>query len=300
MEKRKLEVNAKLLLGIFSLGIILVLPLRAYQYLTVIESGTGFYEKSNFSVPLLYLLLGIFCGAMFLFALIQKKTIFYSDSRRKRPALGVMSLFAAVTLIIDAVIQSRDFSALYFGPQQNSDYEVIINSATSGLMKSGMLPMLLEAVFAVLAALFFTVLGLGFFNGKSNGSEYKLLAVTPLAWSICRILHRFMRTISFMKVSDLFFELLMLVLLMVFFMAFAQLIARVNQNGVDWKIAGFGLPAAMFCLLCFIPRAAMLIMGKGSFLADQSPPEYCDFAIALFIVAFLISKTHISGRKKQV
>lgn len=72
---------------------------------------------------------------------------------------------------------------------------------------------------------------------------------------------------------DLFFELLMLVALMLFFMAFAQVVSRVNNKDADWKLIGFGLPAALLCLLCFVPRMAMVILGKGSVLAMLSPPN---------------------------
>jgi hypothetical protein len=167
-------------------------------------------------------------------------------------------------------------------------------------MKSGALPMLFESVFAVFSGIFFIVLGVAFISGKSNGSEFKLLAIAPLAWSICRIMHRFMRTISFMNVSDLFFELLMIVFLMIFFMAFAQLIARVNHHGADWKLAGFGLPAALLCLLCFVPRAVILFMGEGDLLTTLSPPEYCDLTIALFILALFLDKLRFFEKRGKI
>jgi hypothetical protein len=298
MSTKRLDVSASLLLGIFSLGIILVLPLRVYQYLAIIEPGTGFYEKTDFSIPLMYALLAAFGGCMLLISAVKKHTIVFSTTLRKTPVLGLISFGTAVTLMMNAVIMSKNFSTLYYGISENIGPDGFVESATSGMMKSGALPMIFEAFFAVLAALFFVVLGAGYVTGKSNGSEYKLLAITPLAWAICRILHRFMRTISFMNVSDLFFELLMIVLLMVFFMAFAQTISRVNHKGSDWKLAGFGLPAALMGLLCFVPRVAMLVMGKGNLLAAQSPPEYVDFALAVFIVAFILSKVRFLRREE--
>lgn len=228
MIKKRLETGLTLLFGLFSAGIVLVLPVRVYQYLKIIEPVTGFYENKDFSVPLLYALLAFFCGGMLVLSYMRKRAIIYSTTVRKNPVLGILALITAVTLVIDAVLMARNYSSLYYGIQ------TLAEESSGGIMKSGAMPMLFEAVFAVLAALFFTVLGVSFLTGKSNGSEYKLLAITPLAWSICRILHRFMRTISFIRVSDLFFELLMIVFLMIFFMAFAQLIARVNHKGADW------------------------------------------------------------------
>jgi len=292
MTKSKFEANAALLFGLFSAGIVLILPVRVYQYLKIIEPVTGFYEKTDFSVVLLYALLAVFCGTIVMVSFARKRAIAYSTTTRKNPALGTLALIVAVTLVIDAVLMSKNYSSLYYGVRTLAD------ESSGGMMKSGAVPMLFESAFAVLSALFFTILGVGFITGKSNGAEYKLLAITPLAWAICRILHRFMRTISFMRVSDLFFELLMIVCLMVFFMAFAQMIARVNHKGADWKIVGFGLPAALLCLLCFVPRVAMMVMGKGGLLAAQSPPEYVDFALAMFILAFVLTKMRFLKREE--
>ncbi len=298
MLKKRFEINVALLMGLFSLSILLVLPLRVYQYLNIIEPGTGFYEKTDISVPALYALLAFFGGAMLLLSFLNRYKIAMSTTVRKSPVLGAVALGTAVAFFVDAVVMYQNFTTLYYGTAQNGGGDIFIESATSGIMKSGALPMLFEAVFAVLSAIFFIVLGVAYISGKSNGSEFKLLAITPLAWSICRILHRFMRTISFTNVSDLFFELLMIVFLMIFFMAFAQLISRVNNKGADWKLTGFGLPAALLCLLCFVPRAAILVMGKGDLLADLSPPEYCDLAIALFILTFILNKVRFFRREE--
>ncbi len=298
MLKKKLQVNAAMLLGFFSFSILLVLPLRVYQYLKIIEPGTGFYKQTDFSVPVLYGLLVFFGGGMLLISFINRRQIALSTTVRKSPGLGIVALLTAVALLVDAVVMYRHFTSLYYGTAQNNGGELFFESATSGIMKSGALPMLFESVFAVFSAIFFIVLGVAYISGKSNGSEFKLLAIAPLAWSVCRILHRFMRTISFMNVSDLFFELLMIVFLMIFFMAFAQLISRVNHKGVDWKLTGFGLPAALLCLLCFVPRAAILVMGKGNLLTDLSPPEYCDLAVAVFILAFILDKVRFMKREE--
>ncbi len=298
MLKKKLELNAALLLGVFSLSVLLVLPLRVYQYLKIIEPGTGFYKQAHWSIPLLYGLLVFFGGAMILISFGNKHKIAFSTTVRKSPGLGIVALATAATFLVDAAVMYRNFTSLYYGTTQNGPGELFLDSATSGIMKSGALPMLFESVFAVFSAIFFIVLGAAYISGKSNGSEFKLLAIAPLAWSISRILHRFMRTISFVNVSALFFELLMIVFLMVFFMAFAQLISRVNHKGADWKLTGFGLPAALLCLLCFVPRAAILVMGKGNLLTDLSPPEYCDLAVAVFILAFILEKVRFLKREE--
>ena len=56
-----------------------------------------------------------------------------------------------------------------------------------------------------------------------------------------RLVFRFTRTISYIRVSDLMLEMLMLVFFIMFFMAFAQVNSRVDPNKKEWKIAAYGL-----------------------------------------------------------
>ena len=147
--------------------------------------------------------------------------------------------------------------------------------------------------------MYLAVLAIGYFNGRADPSEYELLAITPLLWSICRILHRFMRTISFVNVSDLFYELFMLVFLMLFFMAMAQVVSRVGTERNDWKLFAYGLPAGIFCLLCFVPRAILVLVGKSELLAVLSGPEVCDLGAALFILSLLLGKMTILDKKDK-
>lgn len=287
MEKVTGKTITKTLFGLFSAAIVLVLPLRTYQYLKIIEPGTGFYKTSDISVWLLYAALALFCLALFVVSLLNKKRIRLSQKLIRKPVNGAACVFFALTLIVNAVTRFGDASSLYFDNQNQM------------IMKSGVYPLFFEAVFAVLAALYLAVLAIGYFNGRADPSEYKLLAITPLLWSICRILHRFMRTISFVNVSDLFYELFMLVFLMLFFMAMAQVVSRVGTERNDWKLFAYGLPAGIFCLLCFVPRAILVLVGKSELLAVLSGPEVCDLGAALFILSLLLGKMTILDKKDK-
>ena len=85
----------------------------------------------------------------------------------------------------------------------------------------------------------------------------------------------------------------MIVFFILFFMAFAQVNSRVDADKKEWKIASYGLPAALLALICFVPRFIVMITGNADLLHDQSPAEYCDFGIALFIISTVLTRVTV-------
>lgn len=283
--------------GVFSLALLLGLPLRAYQFIRVIEPVTGFYKEANPSITLLYALLLLTLPIIFLSSYLNKSFIGFRKEEKKSIVLGLSGLYVAVALVMDSIAMANNFNILYYGARsdiQNPNSQEI----ASLTMRAGAIPMLMEAIFASIAALFFIFVAIGFFRGKNSWENLRLLALSPLLWAIFRILHRFMRTISFLRVSDLFLELLALVFLMLFFLSFAQLMGRVNFKGADWRLVAYGLNAAFMCLLCFVPRFAMSITGHSDRLAVLSGPEQIDLALAVFIIVFVLNKIRFTVRKE--
>lgn len=283
--------------GVFSAALLLSLPLRAYQYVRVIEPVTGFYKGQNPSITLLYALLALALSIIFLSSYFNKSYISFRKEEKKSVLLGLLGLYVTVALVMDSIAMANNFNILYYGARTDIQHPNSQEIA-SLTMKAGAIPMLLEAIFASIAALFFIFVAIGFFRGKNSWENLRLLALTPLMWAIFRILHRFMRTISFLRVSDLFFELIALVFLMLFFLSFAQLMGRVNYKGADWRLVAYGLNAALMCLLCFVPRFAMSVTGHGDRLAVLSGVEQIDLALAVFILVFILNKVRFTVRKE--
>ena len=102
------------------------------------------------------------------------------------------------------------------------------------------------------------------------------------------MVYRFTRTISYQRVSDLTFELIMLAFMIMIFMAFAQVNSQISSKNCEWKLAGYGLTAALFALVCFVPRLIVTVIGKDFLLYEYSAAEFCDLGVAIFIcsVAF--------------
>ncbi len=264
---------------IFVVAAIIAIPLRILQFFTVMESGTGFYSETDWSVYLLFGVVAAAVLAIIVFGLSKRKKLDYSLETVTRPGLSSLALVAACGTALSA------YSCLI----KIMTEETVITSTDSPVDGTKFI-LLLEGIFALLSAIYFIMLWLTYLKGTSNGSKLRLLALAPVIWSIFRIVIRFMRTISYIRVSELMFEMLMIAFLILFFMALAQANTGIAAEKVEWKIGAYGLPAALFALICFVPRLIVMISGNSHLFYSESTVEFCDFGIALFIIGTVLTR----------
>lgn len=283
-DKRLVKMINKILKSSFGAGIlifaaaaIIALPVRTLQFFTVLESGTGFFSQNDWSVYLLYAVLAAAVLAVFVFGFIRRKKLAYSLDAVKRPGFGILSLTAAAGAVINAL---QSFSFL--------DGEEIITR--EGKLNPTILILAAQAAFAALSAIYFLALGLSCMKGSAAASKLRILSLSPVIWSIFRLVHRFTHTISYIRVSDLMLEMLMIAAFILFFMAFAQCNSQVNGKGIEWKIGSYGLTAALLALVCFVPRFIVTLTGNTHLLSTYSAVEYCDFALALFAISAVATR----------
>lgn len=259
---------------IFIAAAVIALPVRTLQFFTVLEGGTGFYSETDWSVLLLSAVVAAAVITILACGIIKRKKLDYSLETAKRPGFGILSLTAAVGALADSAKCMLSVTDSSYGDAEG----------TAGMI------FLLQAAFALLSAIYFVSLGISCLSGKSGGKEYKIISLSPVLWSIFRLVFRFTRTISYLRVSDLMFEMLMLVFMIMFFFAFAQANSQIGAKGREWKIAAYGLPAALFALICFVPRFIVVLAGSSELLCADSPVEYCDIAMALFIISAVFTR----------
>lgn len=270
--------------AIFAVASVVAVILRTVQFFTVIEENqTGFYTESNWSVYTLYFVIAAAAIAFLVLGFSKRKKLDFDREIKKRPLFGAVSLVAGLGAFADG------FACI---TKALSDLSPIIEQTYSGtaVWNTEKLIFYAQAIFASLSAIFFLALGISVTTGKTNGSEHKLISLSPVLWCIARMIFRFSRTISYLKVSDLTFELLMLVFCVLFFMAFAQVNSRIDDKNCEWKLAGYGLPAALLALICFIPRVIVTISGRSELLYEYSPVDFCDLTTAAFIIAAVFTR----------
>lgn len=268
---------------VFAVAAIIALPVRTLQFFTVLEGDTGFFNSADWSVYFLYAVLTLTILFSLILGIIKRKNLGYSLETVKRPGCGILSLVTAIGVVMDAVNCISKVS--------NSEKDVFSYSYSGQLVvESESIIFIAEAVFAIISAVYFLALGIGLSTGKSNGSNLRLISLAPVIWSVMRMIYRFTRTISYLRISDLTFEMVMLMFMILFFMAFAQVNSQVNGKSNEWKLAAYGLPAALLALVCFVPRFIVTLIGRTELLYSYSAAEYCDFAVALFILATVITR----------
>ncbi len=282
--KNKTDIIYKLPLFVSLLALLAAVPLRVYQYFKVLEPETGFYSSNDISVYVMYILLGAAMLLSVLIPLINKKKLITVTSVKKSPVFLAFSLILAVTIIIDSAGQLMGYFDLYDAASAAG------GTVTEYVKNQGGTFLLLQAVSGAVAAVYFFVSGLSVSLGNSDGSRLKILGLTPVLWYIFKLLYRFKRTISFTNVSDLMLELFAIVFLMMFFFALAQTVAKIDAQTVFWKIFAYGVPAAMFALMCFLPRFIVMIIGKSELLNTHYGVSYSDLGVAAYIIYNLLSR----------
>lgn len=282
--KKEITKIIPLFAALFAL--LVAVPLRIYQCRTLIDATTGFYNEINASVVVLYIVIGIGAFVGLIVPFLKHNTLKATPISVKSVGFTVVSLLFAVLLIVDSASQVLDYFDLY-------SESIIYNSTPKEYVaaQGGQL-LLMQAVFGALSALYFFVNGVTVGLGNADTAKYRVISLLPVIWCIFKLLYRFKRTISFVNVSDLLFELFFIVFAMMFFFAAAQINSKIdiNDKGSDfmksvyWKIFGYGIPAALFGLICFLPRFILLITGHSDNINVHYPVNYSDFGFAFFVI----------------
>jgi len=278
---------------LFAAGmLLLLLPLRIWQQLRLVEDLTGFWIEKDFTVALLYVGLALLAALPCAAALSLRGSATLELTRSRRTLEGVTAALAAIALAWDAVM-AFGYAARLFSGQGGAYFEVLEGQSSSPMsyyIRSGAMACLLEGVFALLSTLFFLRLAAIDVRPQKNAYLGRAMALAPFAWSVCRILRRFARTIAYLKVSDLFLTLAMLAALMIFLLAFAQNVAGRTSGYKPAALLAAGIPAAVLALLCFVPR--VIAYGLPGGMSSGTIPqdaliEWCDPAMAAFVLAFV-------------
>ena len=255
--------------------------LRLFQVKTSIDASTGFYTEKGFLVVLFYVLLVASCVFMAVSSFVSADSGEVTLKNKKSTSMFWLSLIYSFTLFYDGV-SSFIKSVFTTGDTQ------VTGSVFKSLMTSGAIPLFLQSIFAVLSGIFLIELSFSFKNGNGSAGKHRILALMPVGWVACRLLHLFVRKISFLKVSDLFLELSMCAFMVLFFMALAQVSSDVYSTDSRWRLIGFGMPAALLSAIVSIPRLFFTIVDKSTYVNENHPFSVVDLAFLAFMAVLAL------------
>lgn len=275
-------IKMKYLLFVFAAAVLVALPTRVYQLLALVDASNGFYKESDVTIPVLYAVMVVF-GLLFLvLSFISKEVPSPKLPTGKNPVLGVASFVMVAGLGVDM------FSILQkIIPANQGNSLIFVSLLKSNLSKNGGAFTILEFIFAFFAIIYFIVFAISHLNGKASYKEFKLLALAPLCWSMTVLITKLMNAISFIKVSELLFEIFMFVFVMLFFLTFARISSGVFTEDSMWGIYGYGLTAALLASVVTVPRIVIALVGLEAVEGNEF--NFAHLTIFIFILAYIFA-----------
>lgn len=275
-------VKMKYLLFVFAAAVLVALPTRVYQLLALVDASNGFFKESDVTVPVLYAVVVVF-GLLFLvLSFISKEVPSPKLPTGKNPVLGIAAFAITAGLGWDMFRTLSDII-----PVNQGNASIFISLLRTNLAEQGGTFAILEFVFAFFAIIYFIVFGISHLNGKASYKEFKLLALSPLCWSMTVLITKLMNAISFIKVSELLFEIFMFVFVMLFFLTFARISSGVFTEDSMWGIYGYGLTATLLASIVTIPRIVIALVGLEA--VEDYEFDFAHLAVLIFIMAYVFA-----------
>lgn len=266
-------------------AILIAVPLRVYQYIKLINPDTGFYDKKDLTVFVVYAVLALGIALPIVFSYIHHKSIPVIDISKNAKPYSVVSLVMALGALVDTFGLFGSFMNLV----NDAPKYLSLSDLFEYISAQGGTLILIQAVFAMISSFYFVVSALTVINKDAKKLQFRILALAPVIWCVFRLLFRFKRTIAFVNVSDLLIELFAIVFAMVFFLALAQIKAKIDADNIFWKLFAYGLPAAMLSVICFVPKFILVITGKSELINPMHEINFSDITFAVYAMYICIS-----------
>ena len=136
-------IKLRYLLFIFAIASLIVLPLRVYQLLALIDAETGFYVQESGTVPLLSAILILVVGAFIALSFVSKEVPSPRLPEGKNVVLGVTSAILGFSFIVNA------FSVLFDIIPPRSSMVIFADVLKSNIDAAGGIFVILQLIFAI-------------------------------------------------------------------------------------------------------------------------------------------------------
>ena len=251
--------------------------LRFIQVRTLIDAETGFFTGHSPLNVVFYVLLAASALCFIVLSYLSK------DAGEFRPNGGISSgriftLLAVPAFLFDAVSAALD----KITPEQAA----YMRSAVT-ILKIGSFA---RVLFALLSAAYFVILFIDEARGGERACRRRALALAPSVWAAFRLITLFTAKISYVRISDLLLQIVMLAFFCLFFISFAPQKSSIYSEGTTWKLFAYGTTAAVVALVVMLNRLIFSFIDGGVHLLSDYPFCAADLAAALFIFGFLFGK----------
>ncbi len=277
-------IKMKYLIFVSAAALLVSLPTRVYQLLAVVDPINGFYNGNDITIAVLYGVVGVFAVLFLILSFLSKEVPSPKLPVGKNPILGVSSIIMAAGLGWDLFsIESKVVPQVEGG----FNMEMFGSLLSSNLAQNGGAILVLRFIFAIFAIFYFLIFAVSHLNGKASYKEYKILAITPVCWATTVLISRLMTAVSFIRVSELLFEIFTFVFGMLFLLTFARISSGVFTEDSMWGIYGYGFSAALFAGLITIPRIVCAISGLP--YVEGYEFNFVHLAFMIFVISYIVA-----------
>ena len=260
-----------------ALGFLLVL-LRVYQSLRVIDPSTGFFTAdAGFTKPLFYILAAVI-------ALGVPLVCWLCPLSKAEYIAAVKNIPHAIACILLAAAIGYDCYTV-----KNTSGQAVSNSVRHILSQSGDRLTMAAIVMGVLACIALVLTAVSFIAGKDYIMSVRILQLAPALWALCKCMRYFSVNASYINNSAMLLCIFADVFLMIFFFEYARKITGIAGDGNSPSFLGTALVTAILQLSAAVTGVIGSVWQGGAFLHAEfaayriAAVVFCVTAIVLFL-----------------
>lgn len=274
--KGKFQISKSVNLIIFLLITVVLTIMRFIDVKTNIDPITGFYTNTHVLgfVTLAVLILGF---VIYTVISVLSTDCNINNLNNNSKSSGICTLMLSLSFILDFIFV-RVFT-------KNTSMDMF-DANTARILT---LTSIIGLIFSVLSVIYFLIVFNDNIKDTHNAQNKKILALSPVILFIVNLVSLFVTKISFLRVSDLFLQIISLVFTVLFFMSYAQVKNGIYSEGNVWKLYSYGLSATSVLLVINIPKVIFTIFDHN-LINNNYPLSLLGLGIAIFILGLLFSK----------
>lgn len=274
MEKK--AVKRKYAWMVLAIGAVVVLPLRLYESLFLLEPKTGFYSDGGKASLVTAVLMAVFAAAAAVIGVRGGQPLAVKYRVRSIPT-AVCSAFAGALLLIVSA------GGLVAPPQGDSSVIYRIFSASG-----------------IAAGVVFLMQSYGFSTGLSLLEKHPVAALLPSAWGCFGMMVLFVEFSAVVNSADNAYYTGTAIFLLLFLFSQAKMFTGVESEKSGKLIYAAGFPAVLLSLATSVPGIVLFAAGESGESILRIGLYAVNFLLACSIVFYLRALERVSGTGEQV
>lgn len=264
---------------------------RIYQTFFNIDPATGYFIRNDFTVLPMYIF--IILGVILVSALC-----YVSGDMARGKTVGKASFIGAATGILFGLSVVYEGAVSLFDGMRAVPMHIIPGESVSFSVITEAFGGKIEffaTVCAILGGIVILAEGVISASGREIPSFMMLPMLIPVLWAFLETLTFFSVTVSYLEVSQLFFEIFSRAFLMVFLFEHARMVSGIGKKDSSWFFFASGILAAGFLFMAGVPYFLASLFATDK-IVSYCPFEFYVIAGGLYAVATVIKR---SGREED-